>query len=118
LTYWWEGDVLKIFIGSGFNSSAGYIGMMAHSDFVGFLHEFGLLGFSLYLIMLGCFHKAIKNISNDTPYLGYLLMMCFIILVGRGIFAGTIRTDNVNLSITIGYLLAITVMKREERINN
>jgi O-antigen ligase len=118
ITYWWEGNVSKIFIGSGFDSPASYFGYMAHNDFVSFLFEYGLLGISIYLIMLSKFRKAVKQVVNDAPYLGYLLMMCLIILIGRGFITGTMRTDNLNLTLTIGYLLAITVIKRKNYIKN
>jgi hypothetical protein len=118
LIYWWNGDILKIFIGSGFNSTYSYIGQMAHSDFVGFVFQFGLLGLLIYLIMLNNFRMTVNRISIETPYLGYLLMMSLIILVGRGFIAGTIRTDNINLSITIGYLLAIFVLTRGINVKN
>jgi hypothetical protein len=118
LMYWWDGDVLKIFIGSGYNSAGAYIGQIAHSDFVGFLFEYGLLGLLIYLIMLNNFRKTVNRISFDTPYLGYLLTMCLIILVGRGFVTGTIRTDNINLSITIGYLLAMFVLTRGINVKN
>ena len=118
LIYWWNGDILKIFIGSGFNSAGGYIGQMAHNDFVSFIFEFGLLGLLIYLIMLNKFRMAANQISIKTPYLGYLLTVCLIILVGRGVFSGTIRTDNINLSITIGYLLAMSVLSRGFYVKN
>ena len=118
LIYWWNGDILKIFIGSGFNSAGGYIGQMAHNDFVSFIFEYGLLGLLIYLIMLNKFRMAANRISIETPYLGYLLTMCLIILVGRGVFSGTIRTDNINLSITIGYLLAMSVLSRGFYVKN
>jgi hypothetical protein len=118
LIYWWSGDILKIFIGSGFNSTYSYIGQMAHSDFVSFIFQFGLLGLSIYLIMLNNFRMTVNRISIETPYLGYLLTMSLIILVGRGFFAGTIRTDNINLSITIGYLLAMYVLTRGFNVKN
>jgi hypothetical protein len=118
IIYWWEGNVSNIFIGNGFYSPGSYIGFMAHNDFVSFLFEYGLLGFSIYLLMLSKFRKAVKQIVSDDPYLGYLLMMCFIILIGRGFIAGTIRSDNINLSITIGYLLAMFVLTRVINVKN
>jgi hypothetical protein len=116
--YWWDGDVLKIFIGSGYNSAAGYIGQIAHNDFVSFIFEFGLLGLLIYLIMLNNFRKTVNRISIEAPYLGYLLTMCLIILVGRGLISGTIRTDNINLSITIGYLMAMFMLTRGFNVKN
>jgi hypothetical protein len=118
LMHWWDGDVLKIFIGSGYNSAGAYIGLIAHSDFVGFLFEYGLLGLMIYLIMLNNFRKTVNRISFEMPYLGYLLTMCLIILVGRGLITGTIRTDNINLSIAIGYLLAMFVLSRGSHVKN
>lgn len=118
LMYWWDGDALKIFIGSGYNSAAGYIGQIAHNDFVSFIFEFGLLGLLIYLIMLNNFRKTVNRISIETPYLGYLLTICLIILAGRGFITGTIRTDNINLSISIGYLLAIFVLTRDLNVKN
>jgi hypothetical protein len=118
LIYWWDGDVLKIFIGNGYNSDYAYLGQIAHSDFVGFLFQYGLLGLLIYLVMLHKFRKTVNRISFEMPYLGYLLTMCLIILAGRGFITGTIRTDNINLTIAIGYLLAMFVLSRGSNVKN
>lgn len=108
LTHFLNTHFLYQLIGSGFYStiSISIANNIAHNDFIEYLVDFGLIGLSLWLIVLFKFYMNIQKIKSYEKYLYVLLVFCVIILVGRGLFAGTIRTDNIYLSISLGYLLA------------
>lgn len=112
---WWNGDLLVQMIGFGFLATRGMIDIIAHNDFLEFLVNFGLFGFSIYALMLFKFYYNIKFIKKYDNYLFQLLLTCFFIFIGRAIFAGTLRTDNINLSISIGYLLGVVSLLKNEK---
>ncbi|MDC0362096.1 hypothetical protein OAN12_03545 [Halioglobus sp.] len=111
-SFWSSGSVGQLFFGSGFYSTLSITGKVAHNDFVQFLSDFGLVGLGCYVLVVMNFFAATRKSMKVDPYLGYLLTVCFLILVGRGMISGTIRTDNVNLSVSIGYLLAMCSLLR------
>ena len=104
---------IYLIFGFGFYATSSIEGHIAHNDFVEFLVDFGLLGLSFYLLVLGKFYIAVKRIKKYNKYLSLLLVFCLIILLGRGMIAGTLRTDNIILSISMGYLLGIATIQRK-----
>ncbi len=109
--FWIDGSLLNQIFGFGFYASPKIEGHIAHNDFIEYLIDFGLLGFFLWSMMLFKFYKNIKRIKQYDKYLYTLLFFCFFVFVGRGFFSGTNRTDNIVLSISIGYILGITCLK-------
>jgi hypothetical protein len=112
LSHWYHGDVFNFFFGYGFFSTSSIEGHIAHNDFIEFLFDFGVFGLMLYIFVLFKYFKNIQNVKQYDKYLYFLLMTCLLIIIGRGMFAGTIRTDNIYLSISMGYLLAVATLKR------
>ncbi|WP_346863273.1 O-antigen ligase family protein [uncultured Draconibacterium sp.] len=106
-----DGTVLHQIFGFGFFATRSISGFIAHNDFVEFLIDFGIFGLITWLLVLYRFHKNIKIVKQHDQYLFLMLAFCLIILGGRGLFSGTLRTDNINFSISIGYLLAIASTK-------
>lgn len=113
LSHWYSANnFIHLFFGYGFYATSVIEGHIAHNDFIEFLVDIGLIGLFVYLLVLFQLYKNIKVIKKMDSYVYVLLMFCLIILVGRGMASGTIRTDNINLSISIGYLLGIATLKR------
>lgn len=54
-----ESDFLQMFFGHGYMSTRKYIGVLAHNDFIQLLFDFGIVGFSLYLLFFASFVKLI-----------------------------------------------------------
>ena len=117
LSKWYFSDSLvNLFFGYGFYATMGFNGFMAHNDFVEFLFDFGLLGLFCYVFVLISYYKNIKWVKLMNPYLYMLLMFCLIIWLGRAFVAGTIRTDNIVLSMSLGYLFGITTIQRSKYV--
>ncbi|MEF3077572.1 O-antigen ligase family protein [Winogradskyella poriferorum] len=109
--FWADGSVFNQVFGFGFYASPKIEGHIAHNDFVEYLIDFGILGLLLWSLMLFRFYKNIKRVKKYDKYLYTLLFFCLVVFVGRGFFAGTNRTDNIVLSISMGYILGITCLK-------
>lgn len=104
--YWLDSELINVLFGYGIVATKEIIGLVAHNDFLEYLFNYGIFGLFLWSFVLIKFFHNIKVVRKVDPYLYLMLMSCLIVLVGRGLFAGTLRTDNINLSISIGYLLA------------
>lgn len=115
LSAWYNGDFINLLFGFGFYATIPINRFIAHNDFVEFLVDFGLIGLLLYCVVLVQFFKNIKRVKIINKHIFSLLMICFFVLIGRGFIAGTIRTDNIVLSISIGYLLGQAVIKRHKQ---
>lgn len=112
LSSWYNADFFSLFFGYGFYSTIAIEGHIAHNDFIEFLVDFGLIGLLLYATILLIFYKNIKQLKTQDSYLFMLLLSCLFIWFGRAIIAGTIRTDQIILSISIGCLLAVNTKQR------
>lgn len=111
ITFWLDGSFFNQLFGYGFYSAYTIEGHIAHNDFIEYLIDFGILGFLLWSIIMTKFYKNIKRVKKYDSYLYIMLLFCFLILLGRGIFAGTNRTDQIVFSISLGYLLGVTYLK-------
>ena len=109
--HWSESDLVNTVFGSGYFSTLSINGFVAHNDFIQYLVDYGLFGLLLYLVFLYLLFSNIRRIRRIDTHLYLLLMSCFIIFVGRGLFAGTIRTDQIYWSISFGYLLGMATIK-------
>ena len=102
--------VYKLF-GLGYYSTRVFNGHIAHNDFIQSLVDMGIIGLFLWGSWLFYFLIKIREKKRIDDYLGTLLMFCFIILILRGMFSGTNRADEINLSISIGFLIGIIERK-------
>jgi len=114
IEYWRSASVGHIFLGSGYYSTIAIQGFVAHNDFIQFLVDYGLFGLLIYVVMLCMLYQNIRSMRPLDRYIYCLLFMCVIILVGRGLFAGTLRSDQIYWSVSIGYLLGVATLKRLE----
>jgi len=104
---WRSGDAGTILLGLGYFSTLTLVGLLAHNDFLQFLVDFGLLGFFLYLMIIAVAVRDVRRLRNVDRYVYLMLMVCILVLLGRGAFAGTIRTDQIYWAISFGYLLGV-----------
>lgn len=111
LNHWNDSNIVYKIIGSGYYSSRGIIQNVAHSDFLQYLVDYGIIGLSIWSMVLYKLYYNVKKVKDSHKFLYVLLIFCIIILIGRGLFAGTLRTDQIYLSISLGYLLGIYDLK-------
>lgn len=109
--FWADGSLFNQIFGFGFYASPKIEGHVAHNDFIEYLVDFGLVGFTLWSYLLARFYKNIKRLKKHDNYLFTLLFFCFVVLFGRGLFSGTNRTDSIVLSISLGYLLGVVYLQ-------
>ena len=110
--YWLSSGFVVGLIGSGNYSTVGIEGHLAHNDYIQFLIDYGVLGLTLYLLFQLYFFRNISRIRLLDRFVYCLLVMCLIILVGRGLFAGTVRSDQIYWAISTGYLLGVATVRR------
>lgn len=110
--HWGEGDLAHMVFGSGYYSTLSVVGLLAHNDFIQYLVDYGIFGLSVYLCFLIALARNIRAVKAVDSYIYYLLMVCFIVLLGRGLFAGTIRTDQIYWAVSVGYLLGLATVKK------
>ena len=109
---WYNADLIPFYFGHGFYATSAIEGHIAHNDFIEFLVDMGVFVLLLYSAILFMFYKNIKRFKTRNHYLYMLLLFCLFIWCGRAFIAGTIRTDQIILSISMGYLLAIQTKQR------
>ncbi|WP_431156536.1 O-antigen ligase family protein [Winogradskyella poriferorum] len=112
LTKWLDSDFIGIIFGYGFFATISLGGNFAHNDFIEFLVDFGVIGLIVYSLVLIFYLRNIGWIKKMNRYLKVLLLFCFLIWLGRAIIAGTIRTDQIILSMSIGYLFGIAIKQK------
>lgn len=112
LSTWLNADAAHVLFGHGYYSTLSIYGKVAHNDAIQFLVDYGVFGVALYLGILAVFFRNIRPVKRYDSYLYILLMVCLLIWVGRGMVAGVIRTDSINLFISIGYLMGMAKLKR------
>src|SRR5690606_24406964 len=111
IEYWSTSGWSGAFFGSGYYSTISIEGHVAHNDYIQFLVDYGLVGLFVFLLLQLRFFIDIRSIRSLDKYLYCMLFMCLIVFCGRGLFAGTIRTDQIYWSISIGYLLGVSTIK-------
>jgi len=111
LGHWWHSGVPQFFFGSGYYSALAIEGHVAHNDYIEFLVGYGVMGIFIFLVFQYRLYRDIRSVRNLDKYLYCMLFMCLIVFVGRSVFAGTIRTDQIYWSVSIGYLLGIATLK-------
>lgn len=115
LDQWWNANLGIKVIGFGTLSTKTFDGHIAHNDFIQYLLDYGFIGLGLWMSFLFTLYKNIKRRKYIDAYVSKLLMFCLFIFIGRGLFAGTVRPDNMFLSICIGFLIGTIEKKHNQQ---
>lgn len=108
LRTWLDGNFASYIFGYGYYSTGALVDNVAHNDVIQYLLDYGLLGLSIYILTLLLFYFDIRRIRRYDRYIYMLLTFCLFVWIVRGLIAGTNRTDQLVLAISMGYLMSIT----------
>jgi len=110
-------SAFTILFGSGYGATLDIIGAYAHNDLLEIIINFGLLGLTLYLILVGSFIKwsTSKKISSEHRY---IVLMISIIWILKFITTGVFTAENTFLlSILLGYIIGLEHSKNIKHEN-
>ena len=118
-----SGSILTYLFGKGYNSvhdvSKLYYGssLNAHSDFLNFLHSYGLLGISLLLAFLINQIKTIRKLYTIKNKLVIPYFLLFIILICKAIYSGNFESPSF-VFLLIGYAIVNASLTNLKPDNN
>jgi len=68
LDTFWNSNTIQVWLGHGYKATLRFEGVLAHNDFLNILFDFGIIGFSLYIILILLLIKKVINRYRYSTY--------------------------------------------------
>lgn len=106
----WQSSLVEWFVGHGYNTVINSVQFSAHNDFLEVLYDFGLIGFTIYLMLYIALIRSIKALAQDNDRRAAVLGMSVTMFFIMSLFSHLIIVPH--LMINYGMVWVVCIINR------